>query len=36
MACLPVPSAEASEFGVIKVDDDWRITGFEEKPEKPE
>lgn len=35
VACLPVPSAEASEFGVIKVDDDWRITGFEEKPENP-
>lgn len=35
VACLPVPSGEASAFGVIKVDDDWRITGFEEKPEKP-
>jgi glucose-1-phosphate adenylyltransferase len=35
VACLPVPTEEASQFGVIKVDDDWRITGFEEKPEKP-
>ena len=35
VACLPVPSAEASAFGVIKVNDDWRITGFEEKPENP-
>lgn len=35
VACLPMPSEEASAFGVIKVDDDWRITGFEEKPEQP-
>ena len=32
VACLPVPAAEASDFGVVKVDVDWRITGFEEKP----
>jgi glucose-1-phosphate adenylyltransferase len=35
VACLPVPSAEASQFGVIRVDRDWRIVGFEEKPASP-
>lgn len=35
VASLPVPVEEASQFGVIRIDDDWRIIGFEEKPEKP-
>ena len=35
IACLPVPIAEASRFGVIQVDEDWRITGFQEKPKDP-
>ena len=35
VACLPMPSAEAAAFGVIKVNSDWRIIGFEEKPENP-
>ncbi len=35
IACNTVPISEASRFGVIEVDDEWRITGFQEKPEKP-
>lgn len=35
IAAIPVPLAEASEFGVIQVDSDWRITGFQEKPKNP-
>jgi len=32
VACIPVPVAEAKAFGIIEVDNDWRVTGFEEKP----
>ena len=35
VAALPVPAAEASEFGTIEVDSDWRITGFYEKTALP-
>ena len=35
VAGIQVPLEDASEFGVIEVDEDWRIVGFEEKPEKP-
>jgi glucose-1-phosphate adenylyltransferase len=35
VACLPVPAHEASSFGVVEVDQDWRIQGFEEKPNQP-
>ena len=36
IAAIPIPIEEASEFGIIEVDDDWRCTGFVEKPkEKP-
>ncbi len=35
VAAIPVPIEEASQFGVIQVDDEWRITGFQEKPENP-
>ncbi len=35
VAAIPVPIAEASSFGVIQVDADWRIVGFEEKPANP-
>ncbi len=35
VAAIPVPISEASSFGVIQVDSDWRIIGFEEKPETP-
>lgn len=36
IACKTVPIANATEFGVMKVDDNGRIVGFQEKPEKPE
>jgi glucose-1-phosphate adenylyltransferase len=32
VGCLPVPVAEAQHFGVIQVDNDDRILGFQEKP----
>jgi glucose-1-phosphate adenylyltransferase len=35
VAALPVPLADASSFGVIRVDQDNRILGFDEKPERP-
>ena len=35
IAAIPVPIAEATQFGVIQVDENWRITGFQEKPKKP-
>ena len=35
VAALPVKIAEATQFGVIEVDPDWRIVGFEEKPSRP-
>jgi glucose-1-phosphate adenylyltransferase len=36
VAALPVKIEDASHFGVIQVDADWRIIGFEEKPHRPE
>jgi glucose-1-phosphate adenylyltransferase len=35
VACVPVPTAEASAYGVLQVDSDWRIQGFQEKPQVP-
>ena len=35
LAAISVPIEEASSFGVIQVDSDWRIVGFQEKPENP-
>ncbi|MDT8452583.1 MAG: glucose-1-phosphate adenylyltransferase [Gammaproteobacteria bacterium] len=35
VAALPVPLAQATEFGVIQVDADDRIIGFQEKPQQP-
>ncbi len=35
VAALPVPIAEAKSFGVIQVDNEQRILGFEEKPANP-
>ena len=35
IACLEVPRAEASGFGVMHVDTDDRILAFEEKPAQP-
>ncbi|MBI3249462.1 MAG: glucose-1-phosphate adenylyltransferase [Deltaproteobacteria bacterium] len=36
IACTEVPRAEASRFGVMGVDDQWRIRRFREKPEDPD
>lgn len=35
VAAFPVPSSEASAFGIIDVDDRGRIVGFVEKPKNP-
>jgi glucose-1-phosphate adenylyltransferase len=35
VAALPVRIEEATQFGVIEVDSDWRIVGFDEKPARP-
>ncbi len=35
VAAIPVPVEEASEFGIIEVDNDGRMIGFEEKPAHP-
>ncbi|MBZ0126355.1 MAG: glucose-1-phosphate adenylyltransferase [Rhodocyclaceae bacterium] len=36
VACIEVPREEASAFGIISVDEDWRVTRFTEKPRDPE
>jgi glucose-1-phosphate adenylyltransferase len=35
VAALPVRIEEADQFGVVQVDEDWRVVGFEEKPAQP-
>ena len=35
MAAIRMDRRFSREFGVIEVDEDWRIIGFEEKPEEP-
>ncbi len=35
VAALPVPIEQARGFGIIEVDEDERITGFQEKPSSP-
>ena len=35
ISCIPVPQDEARDFGVVEVDDDGRMIGFEEKPSRP-
>ena len=35
VAAIEMPRAMASSFGVLEVDEDYRIVGFEEKPRKP-
>ena len=35
VACIEVPVGEASDFGVMAIDAESRVTGFEEKPGKP-
>ena len=36
ISAIPIPIEEASEFGIIEVDDDWKLINFVEKPkDKP-
>lgn len=35
ITAIPVPISQAREFGVIQVDKNWRVIGFQEKPEHP-
>ena len=35
IGCLAVPRMEATEFGVMQIDDDGRVVGFQEKPAEP-
>jgi glucose-1-phosphate adenylyltransferase len=35
VAAIPARIEEAFQFGVIEVDADWRIIGFQEKPKQP-
>ncbi|HEX6084291.1 MAG TPA: glucose-1-phosphate adenylyltransferase [Thermoanaerobaculia bacterium] len=34
IATIPVPVHEAHQFGVVEIDDDFRVTGFVEKPKQ--
>lgn len=35
VAVVPVPTYHGCRYGVVEVDKDWRVTGFEEKPADP-
>ena len=35
VAALPVPLDQAHQFGVIEVDENWWMVGFQEKPKNP-
>ncbi|MBI5178493.1 MAG: glucose-1-phosphate adenylyltransferase [Nitrospinae bacterium] len=35
ISVIPKPIAQASGFGILEVDSDWRVIGFEEKPKNP-
>jgi len=35
VGCVEAPISEAYQFGVLEVDEDGRVIGFEEKPRKP-
>ncbi len=35
ISTVPVPVSGASDFGIIEIEKDWRIKGFEEKPKDP-
>jgi glucose-1-phosphate adenylyltransferase len=34
IATIPVALSEAHQFGIVEIDDDWRVTGFVEKPKE--
>lgn len=35
VGCIDIPAEEASAFGIMSVTDEWRVTGFDEKPTNP-
>lgn len=35
ISAIPVPKEEASEFGIMEVDENWRLVSFTEKPKDP-
>ena len=35
VGCMPVPLVEGSRFGIMDVDEEWRVRGFVEKPADP-
>jgi glucose-1-phosphate adenylyltransferase len=35
VGCMDVPVADATQLGVMQVDESWRVVGFEEKPAAP-
>jgi len=35
VAAVPVPKRSSRDLGIVKVDRDWRVTGFQEKPSRP-
>lgn len=35
VSAIPVPVEEANQFGIMEIDKDWRLIGFEEKPRQP-
>jgi glucose-1-phosphate adenylyltransferase len=34
IATIPVPVNEAHQFGIVEIDENWRVTGFVEKPKE--
>ena len=34
IATIPVPVSEAHQFGIVEINEDWRVTGFVEKPKE--
>ncbi|MEW5895602.1 MAG: glucose-1-phosphate adenylyltransferase [Candidatus Omnitrophota bacterium] len=35
VSCIPMPAETSTLFGVIEVDDEFRVVGFQEKPKNP-
>jgi glucose-1-phosphate adenylyltransferase len=35
ISAIPIPVEEASEFGIMEVDDNWKLVNFVEKPKTP-
>lgn len=33
ISAIPIPISEANEFGIIEVDENWKLIGFQEKPQ---